>query len=147
MQSIRTQWKQLAKSYPSLKDVIPSFNDPTGTPAFDAESRIEALEKRVSKYNKLQKLKDDLQELLKWFQWARDATIPEARADFSLTSLMEQLQKLEVSTCVADSKGMCRVHTPLLVNHNSMQKKKKKKKKKVCIRCVGADLCLLQWLA
>ena len=116
MQSIRTQWKQLTKSYPSLKDAIPSFNDPTGTPAFDAEGRIKALEKRVGKYNKLQ-------ELLKWFQWARDATIPEARADFSLTSLMEQLQKLEVSAVCVAVRAWCRVHTPPLVNHNSMQKK------------------------
>ena len=99
VKSIRAQWNQLTKSYPSLKDVVPSVNDPSGMPAFDAEGRIRAMEKRLKEgEDDLQKFKDDLQRLLKWFQWARDATIPEARADFSLTSLMEQLQELAVST-------------------------------------------------
>ena len=113
VKGIRTQWKQLTKAYPSLKEPIPSVSDPSGKPAFDAEGRIRAIEEQLKFLQSwlrdeekgadkmatdLQRFKDDLQKLLKWFQWARDTTIPEARPDFSTTSLMEQLQKLAVST-------------------------------------------------
>ena len=104
VKGIRTQWEQLTKSYPSLKDVVPSDSDPNGAPAYDAEARIKAMEKQLeclqSRQENLQNFKDDLESLLKWFQWARDATIPKARADFSSTSLTEQLQELAVSTHV-----------------------------------------------
>ena len=111
--SIRAQWQQLTKSYPSLRDSVLSVNDPSGKPAFDAEGRIRAIEERLKSLQSwlqnqkegadkrdtdLQKFKDDFQRLFKWFQWARDATIPEARPDFSTSSLMEQLQELAVST-------------------------------------------------
>ena len=55
------------------------------------------MEERLKLLQSLQKFLKDLESLLEWFQWARDASIPEARADFSLTSLMEQLQELNVS--------------------------------------------------
>lgn len=106
VKGIRTQWKQLTKSYPSLRDTVPSVTDPGGKPAFDAEGRIRAIEKRLKfllswlrdQEQDADKITTDLQKLLKWFQWARDTTIPEARSDFSVTSLTEQLQELAVRT-------------------------------------------------
>ena len=118
VKSIRAQWEQLTKAHPSLKDVVPSVSDPSGAPAYDAEGRIKAMEKQLECFQSrqqiakkqatnLQNFKDDLERLLKWFQWARDATIPKARADFSLTSLLEQLQELAVSAYVMDWCSVC----------------------------------------
>ena len=118
VKSIRAQWEQLTKAHPSLKDVVPSVSDPSGAPAYDAEARIKAMEKQLECFQSrqqiakkqatnLQNFKDDLERLLKWFQWARDATIPKARADFSLTSLLEQLQELAVSAYIMDWCSVC----------------------------------------
>ena len=97
VETIRPQWERLTDSHPSLKEVVPSILDPSAAPAFDAEGRITAMEERLKLLQSLQEFLKDLESLLEWFQWARDASIPEARADFSLTSLMEQLQELNVS--------------------------------------------------
>ena len=98
VKTIRPQWERLAESHPSLKEVVPSILDPSASPAFDAEGRIKAIEERLRRLQSLQEFLKNLDNVLEWFQRARDATIPKARATFSLLSLMEQLQELYVST-------------------------------------------------